>query len=83
MTIKLVGKDRTHSVLDSLDAFFTQTVYPYLTLDQTKAIHAHLAELASWSGFDCSVQIGTTPEFQSTKIIIEITPNATTPGVKQ
>jgi hypothetical protein len=83
LTIRLIGKDQTTTVLDNLDNLFKVTVYPYLNSIDTRLMRQHLANLRSWPGFDCSVQIGTDPVISATKIIINITPQATTPGVKQ
>lgn len=84
MTIKLIGKDRTSEILYILQGLFVRTVYPYLpNVNDVKAIRDHIEVLNSWPGFDCSVQIGTVPELQKTTIIIDITPLAQTPDVKQ
>lgn len=83
MTIRLVGKDKTQSVLNAIESFFKLTTYPYLTNIQVAALIEHLNHIRSWGQFDCSVQVGTVYELQKTQIIIEITRSATTPGVKQ
>jgi len=79
MTIRLIGKDKTHSVLDAIESVLRLTTYPYLTNVQADAIVEHLNHIRSWPTFDCSIQVGTIPELQKTQIIIEINPQANEP----